>query len=101
MPRMANNDVKLSSDVRRLAEDLPEPARTARISGASPTGREIEIIQLLAEGRSNKRIAQELGISVRTVEAHRAHVMRKLHVRSLVELLYYAMEQGIVPPPNL
>ena len=98
---MTNNEAELSSDVLHLTEDVPELAHAPRIGRASPTAREIEIIRLLAGGRSNKRIAQELGISVRTVEAHRAHVMQKLHVRSLVELLYYAMEHGIVPPPNL
>ncbi|MGH9574936.1 MAG: response regulator transcription factor [Candidatus Acidiferrales bacterium] len=98
---MNNNDVELSSDVCRLADDAPKPPRASRAGDASLTPRQIKIIQLLAEGRSNKRIAQELGISVRTVEAHRAHVMQKLHLRSLVQLLYYAMEHGIVPPPDL
>lgn len=76
------------------------PEALAHTSGPSPTPRETEIIQLLAEGRSNKQIANELGISVRTVEAHRAHVMRKLHLPSLVELLYYAMDHGIVGKRN-
>lgn len=61
------------------------------------TAREIEIIQLLAEGKKNKQIATELGISARTVESHRSHIKRKLHVSSLVGLLYYAMDHGIVP----
>lgn len=64
--------------------------------GTVPTPREVEVIQLLAEGKANRQIANELGISVRTVEVHRARVMRKLHVRSLVELVYYAMDHGII-----
>lgn len=64
---------------------------------ARPTAREIQIIQLLAQGKGNKEIAHELGLSVRTVETHRAHVMRKLRVRSLIQLVYYAMDHGIAP----
>ncbi len=64
---------------------------------SEPTARELEIIELLARGKSNKQIAIELGISVRTVEAHRCHVMQKLRVRSVVDLVYYAMDHGIIP----
>jgi DNA-binding NarL/FixJ family response regulator len=65
---------------------------------AVPTVREIQIIRLLAQGKSSKQIARELGISVRTVEAHRSRVMQKLHVRSLADLLHYAMDRGMVAP---
>jgi DNA-binding CsgD family transcriptional regulator len=68
----------------------------ARGQVASLTPREIQIIQLLAEGKSNKSIAHELGISARTVETHRAHVMAKFCARSLLELVYFAMDLGIV-----
>ena len=60
------------------------------------TTREREIIQLVAEGRSNKEAASALGVSVKTVEAHRANVMRKLHLRSLSELVRYAIRNKIV-----
>lgn len=63
---------------------------------ASLTPREIQIIQFLAEGKSNKGIAHELGISARTVETHRAHAMTKLCARSLLELVYFATDLGIV-----
>ena len=59
------------------------------------TAREREIIQLLAEGRSNKEAAATLGISVKTVEAHRANIMRKLRLRSLSELVRYAIRNNI------
>lgn len=65
-----------------------------------PTAREVEIIELLAKGKSNKQIALELAISVRTVEAHRRHIMQKLHIRSLVQLVYYAMDRGIAAQPK-
>jgi DNA-binding NarL/FixJ family response regulator len=60
------------------------------------TGREREIIQLLAEGRSNKEAASTLGISVKTIEAHRANIMRKLRLRSVSELVRYAIRNKIV-----
>jgi DNA-binding NarL/FixJ family response regulator len=60
------------------------------------TGREREIIQLVAEGRSNKETASTLGVSVKTVEAHRANVMRKLHLRSVSDLVRYAIRNKIV-----
>lgn len=60
------------------------------------TTRERELIQLLAEGKSNKEAASTLGISVKTIEAHRANVMRKLHVRSLSDLVRYAIRNKIV-----
>ena len=97
MTRMSEN-LKSVSDEHYSPTGLSEPASRARQSGPAPTPREIEIIQLLTEGKANRQIASELGISVRTVEAHRARVMRKLHVRSLVELVYYAIDTGIAPP---
>lgn len=76
--------------------DASVHVRRSRKSGAALTPREIEIIQLLVEGRSNKEMARELGLSVRTVESHRLHVMQKLHVRSLIQLVYHALDHGIV-----
>ena len=60
------------------------------------TAREREIIQLLAEGKSNKETASILGVSVKTIEAHRANLMRKLHLRSLSDLVRYAVRNKIV-----
>jgi len=62
------------------------------------TPREREIIQLLAEGNSNKETASALGISVKTIEAHRANIMRKLHLRSVSDLVRYAIRNKIVQP---
>ena len=60
------------------------------------TVREREILQLLAENKSNKEIAVSLGISVRTVETHRRSIMQKLDATSIVELVHYAIRNGIV-----
>jgi DNA-binding NarL/FixJ family response regulator len=59
------------------------------------TGREREIIQLLAEGRSNKQIANSLKISVKTVETHRASIMRKLDAHSVVDIVRYAVRNSL------
>ena len=63
---------------------------------AQPTPREMEIIRLLAEGKLNKEIAALLGITVRTVETHRAKIMLKLGLHSLAELIHYAMRNQII-----
>jgi DNA-binding NarL/FixJ family response regulator len=60
------------------------------------TPREREVLQLLAEGCSNKEVASRLGISGKTAEAHRANIMRKLHAHSVGELVRYAIRNNIV-----
>jgi DNA-binding NarL/FixJ family response regulator len=60
------------------------------------TPREREIIQLLAEGKSNKETAAALNVSVKTIEAHRANIMRKLRLRSASDLVRYAVRNRIV-----
>jgi DNA-binding NarL/FixJ family response regulator len=59
--------------------------------------REKEIVQLLAEGNANKEVAHKLSISVKTVETHRAHVMTKLNLHSIADLVRFAIRNGIVP----
>jgi DNA-binding NarL/FixJ family response regulator len=70
----------------------------AEPAGARLTGREREIVQLLAEGNSNKRIAGLLAVSVKTVETHRAAIMRKLGLGSLPELVRFAIRKRIIEP---
>ena len=65
-------------------------------SEEKPTTREREIIQLLAEGNSNKEVATKLGISVKTVETHRAAIMRKLGLHSIGELVRYAIRNKFI-----
>jgi DNA-binding NarL/FixJ family response regulator len=69
--------------------------------GDSLTVREHEILQMLAENKSNKEIAASLDISVRTVETHRRSIMQKLNATSIVELVHYAIRNGIVPSTGL
>lgn len=60
------------------------------------TPREREILQLVAEGKSNKDVANLLNLSVYTVETHRANLMQKLNLRSVPELILYAVRKGII-----
>lgn len=68
-------------------------------SKAEPTRREVEIIRLLAEGKTNKEIAASLGITVSTVETHRSKIFFKLGVHSVAQLIHYSICQGIIPVP--
>jgi DNA-binding NarL/FixJ family response regulator len=73
-------------------------AASLQAVAASLTSREIEIVQLLAEGKTNWCIATILGISARTVETHRANVMHKLGLQSIVELVHYAVRNLMIEP---
>jgi DNA-binding NarL/FixJ family response regulator len=69
--------------------------------GAPATGlsaREREVLQMLAEGQTNKDIARHLDISVKTVETHRAHIMQKMEFASLSDLVRYAVKNRLIPP---
>ena len=60
--------------------------------------REREIVQLIAEGNSSKEVADKLGVSVKTVEAHRSNIMRKLNFHSVSEVVRYAIRNQIIDP---
>jgi DNA-binding NarL/FixJ family response regulator len=61
------------------------------------TEREREVLKMVAEGRTNKEIADILSLSVRTVQAHRANLMGKLHMHDRTELVRYAIRKGLIP----
>jgi DNA-binding NarL/FixJ family response regulator len=65
-------------------------------SRRKPTPREREIIRFLAEGKTNRQIADKLGIAVRTVETHRAKIMMKLGLHSVIELVHYAIRNDLI-----
>jgi two-component system response regulator NreC len=58
--------------------------------------REREVLQIIAEGRSNKEVANLLNISLTTVETHRAHILQKLDIHGIPELILYAVRKGII-----
>jgi two-component system, NarL family, response regulator NreC len=80
-----------------IAEATPAPVvRKVDAEGLSP--REMDILRLIVQGYTNHQMADELNISVRTVESHRANLMSKLNVRSRVELVRYARSRGLMEP---
>ena len=81
-------------DVEMRKEELQHVEAASRIASLTP--REREVMQLLIQGKRNKIIASDLGISNRTVEAHRAKIMEKMHAHSLSEIVRtsFAAEEG-------
>jgi len=80
----------------RLLKDYLKPARAGRDRYEGLTDREVEILKLVAEGRSNQEIGDLLVVSVSTVQTHRANLMAKLGLHSRTELVKYAIRQGII-----
>ena len=62
------------------------------------TPREVEILRLVAEGRTNQEIADQLVLSIKTVQAHRANVMEKLGLSDITHLVRFAVRHGLIPP---
>ena len=60
------------------------------------SSREVEVLQLIAEGKPNKQVAAELGVSFKTVDKHRQHLMAKLNIHDIAGLTRYAIAQGII-----
>jgi DNA-binding NarL/FixJ family response regulator len=88
-----------SEVAERVLEGFLRLGELSGEDGTTPgilTPREREIVQLLAEARSNKEVAATLGISVKTVETHRASIMRKLGITSIVDLVHYAIRNNLV-----
>jgi DNA-binding NarL/FixJ family response regulator len=67
-----------------------------RTAAVRLTSREIEVLQSIAEGKANKQVAAELDISIKTVEKHRDHLMRKLDIHDTAGLTRYAISSGVI-----
>ncbi|WP_323771249.1 response regulator transcription factor [Antarctobacter sp.] len=79
---------------RRMLEDVP-PA-------AALSDRERRTLNLIVAGRSNREIAEILGISAKTVDRHRTNLMQKLDMHSVAQLIAYALREGLIAPsPDL
>jgi len=88
-----------SSISRRLNRLRPETLGSSgglKKKAAQLTSREMEVLQLIAEGKANKETASELGIGIKTVEKHREHLMQKLDIHDTAGLTRYAISAGIV-----
>lgn len=90
----------LSTSVSR--HELDEYASKMQQHGLDPcdmlTRRERQVLQLVAEGNTSARIAQQLDIGIRTVETYRANVYAKLNLHNQTELVRYALQRGLIPP---
>lgn len=96
--RAVNNDqYYLSPSISRTVIDayLRKTEKGEREPSDLLTAREREIVQLIAEGYTNKEIAAKLYISVKTVDAHRSHIMEKLDIHDVAQLVKYAIRKGI------
>jgi NarL family two-component system response regulator LiaR len=80
----------------RVVEELAHPGR--RAGGDELTPRELEVLRLIAGGRSNKRIALELGVAEKTVKTHVSHVLAKLGLADRTQAALYAVREGLVGP---
>ena len=98
-------DSELVEAVRRAAagESYLNPRLGAKVAAEPPPGppdglseRELEVLRLIALGHTNSEIAQELYLSVRTVETHRAHIQQKLGLTTRAELVGYALDRGLI-----
>lgn len=95
-------DAELASAIETVLDDriYVHPALAARLIMREPaddlTDREREILRLIALGYTNQEIAGQLYLSVRTIEAHRRHILDKLRLSSRADLVRYALERGIV-----
>src|ERR1044072_8600856 len=88
----------------RVVDDFPSrgagnPVPAARFGGL--TKREREILKMLAEGRSVKEIAMGFELSVKTVEAHKFNLMRKLDIHNRAQLVQYAIQKKVIRLPEL
>jgi DNA-binding NarL/FixJ family response regulator len=93
----------LADAVKKLAAGgtigVPAPPQDPDEDFNKLTPREKQVLQLIAQGQSNKDIAQLLGLSVNTVSVHRANLMEALKLHKTAELVLYAIRKGLVTPP--
>jgi DNA-binding NarL/FixJ family response regulator len=96
-------DLELATAIRKVAAGEivldPQLAKPANLRGernAGLTARELEILQLIVNGKSNKEIADDLKLSVNTVAVHRANIMETLGIHKTAELVVYAIRNGLV-----
>lgn len=91
-----NGEPFFSPDIARAALNQMVHAGGRKEPFAQLTGREREVLALIAEGKSNKEIASRLGIGVRTIETHRERIMRRLDIHSVAGLTKFAIANGMV-----
>ena len=86
----------ISKRARELSEDSPARGEGTKNAKSRLSSREVEVLQLIAEGKPNKQVAAELGVSFKTVDKHRQHLMAKLNIHDIAGLTRYAISEGII-----
>jgi DNA-binding NarL/FixJ family response regulator len=86
----------ISRRLDRLHSAAPDRSGVMKKKAAQLTSREMEVLQLIAEGKPNKETASQLGIGIKTVEKHREHLMAKLDIHDTAGLTRYAISAGII-----
>jgi DNA-binding NarL/FixJ family response regulator len=86
----------IADRLRSFYEESPDGGRVLKKKNVALSSREVEVLQLIAEGKANKQVAAELGISIKTVEKHRQHLMSKLDLHDTAGLTRYAIAAGII-----
>ena len=86
----------ISRRVLDRSQRLAAPSGSSKQCGNRLSSREVEVLQLIAEGKSNKQVAAELGVSFKTVDKHREHLMSKLDIHDIAGLTRYAIAEGII-----
>jgi DNA-binding NarL/FixJ family response regulator len=95
---MRGQSVLYPSAISTLVKDFVERGRPAEEQFDILTPRELQVLKLIAEAYTSKEIAQELVISVKTVERHRQNILEKLGMSDRVELTRYAIRRGLIQP---
>ena len=94
---IANGEFLLHPQIaKKMMEELIPREQEREIQTAELTPREIEVLKQIASGRKNKEIAQELGISIKTVKTHVSNIFSKLHLYDRVQAARFAIQQGII-----
>lgn len=86
----------VAKHLKHQYERVPKQAGLSKKRGSNLSSREVEVLQLIAEGKANKETAAELDISIKTVEKHRQHLMEKLNIHDTAGLTRYAISSGVV-----
>ena len=95
--KVANGEEYFAEDIQKIIiRSMVQKSNSIDVPKLNTLSkREVELLKLIVEGKTNKEIADELFISVRTVESHKNHIMVKLELKNQVELIKFAIKEGI------
>ena len=86
----------VSKRLQNRSQKLTDQGNLSKTASNRLSSREVEVLQLIAEGKPNKQVAAELGVTFKTVDKHRQHLMAKLNINDTAGLTRYAISAGII-----